>query len=234
MERESSAFARRKLERMHGRVLRSLGSHQLVSAALASALAVTLLAGRILRTESGSFGFLLWNLFLAWIPWFASVCCVSSRGLGRFVWLPLWLVFFPNAPYLVTDFVHLHARPPVPLWYDVGMLAAFAWAGLILGVTSLRAIHRRVEGRVGAILGWVFVTAIAGLSGFGIYLGRVLRKNSWDVLLEPWDLARQIAIRVAHPIQHFQAWIVAALFGGLILVVYTAFRSPLAGSRARA
>lgn len=219
---------------MHGRVLRSLASHQLVSAGLASALAVTLLAGRMLRTETGSFGFLLWNLFLAWIPWFASVCCVSSRGLGRFVWLPLWLVFFPNAPYLVTDFVHLRSRPPVPVWYDVGMLAAFAWAGLVLAMTSLRAIHGRVEGRVGAVFGWGFVALVAGSSGFGIYLGRVLRKNSWDVLFEPWDLARQIGARILHPIQHFHAWTVAALFGALVLVVYTAFRSPLTGSRARA
>jgi uncharacterized membrane protein len=216
---------------MHARVLRNLGSQQLASAALASALAVALLAGRMLRTENGAFGFLLWNLFLAWVPWLASLCCTSSRGVGRFAWLPLWLVFFPNAPYLVTDFVHLRARPPVPVWYDVGMLTAFAWAGLILAVTSLRAIHGRVAERLGALAGWVFVACVAGASGFGIYLGRVLRWNSWDVLRSPWELARQIAMRVLSPIEHFHAWIMAALFGGLMLVVYTAFVSPRGGRR---
>lgn len=208
------------------RLFRGAWSQQLLSAALASGLALTLLAGRVLRTESGSFGFLLWNLVLAWIPWLASLVCLVWRGPFRWLWFPIWLLFFPNAPYLVTDFVHLRSRPPVPVWYDVGMLAAFAWAGLVLGVTSLRAMHGRVETQLGRALGWVFVASVAVLSGFGIFLGRVLRKNSWDVLVEPWDLAHQIGVRLLHPLEHFHAWIVAFLFGGLILVVYSAFRSP--------
>jgi uncharacterized membrane protein len=203
----------------------------LLSAALASGLALTLLAARMLRTESGGFGFLVWNLVLAWVPWLTSLVCLVSRGPLRWLCLPLWLLFFPNAPYLVTDFVHLRSRPPVPVWYDVGMLAAFAWAGLVLGVTSLRAMHGRVEARLGRLLGWIFVATIAGLSGFGIFLGRVLRLNSWDALVEPWGLAHRIGVCLLHPIQYFHAWIVAVLFGGLILVVYSAFRSPLTSSR---
>jgi uncharacterized membrane protein len=182
------------------------------------------------RTHSVAFAFLPYNLALATIPWLVSIACGQARPERRWLLLPLWLLFFPNAPYLVTDFVHLRSRPPVPVWYDVGMLTAFAWAGLLLAVTSLSAMHSRVERAVGRPLGWLFVAVVSGLSGFGIYLGRFLRKNSWDVLLDPFDLARALSAPLLSPVAHFRTWLVAALFGSLMLVVYGAFRSRPAQS----
>ncbi len=198
---------------------------RLLPLALASGLAVGLLGARIVRAEQGTFSFLVYNLALAWIPWVASLLCVRARGAWLAGGLVGWLLFFPNASYIVTDFVHLKLRPPIPLWYDVGMLAAFAWAGLLLAVTSLSAVHRRVERALGKAAGWVFVLLASGLSGLGIYLGRFWRLNSWDVLFAPSEIARGLVAMALHPLGHPRAWGVAVMFGALTFVVYSAFRS---------
>ena len=206
---------------------------RLLPLGLASGLALGLLGARILRAEQWTYGFLLWNLALAWIPWVASLSCVRARGAWLATALVGWLLFFPNASYIVTDFVHLKLRPPIPLWYDVGMLAAFAWAGLLLAVTSLSAVHRRVERALGTLAGWGFVLVASGLSGLGIYLGRFWRLNSWDVLFAPSEIARGLFALAAHPLGHPRAWGVAVMFGALTFVVYSAFRSGSQTAKAR-
>ncbi len=198
---------------------------RLIPLGLASGLAVALLGARIVRAEQGTYALLLWNLALAWIPWVASVLCVRARGAWLATTLVGWLLFFPNASYIVTDFVHLRLRPPIPLWYDVGMLAAFAWSGLLLAVTSLSAVHRRVEHALGIAAGWCFVLVASALSGLGIYLGRFWRLNSWDVVFAPSEIARGLFALAAHPLGHPRAWGVAVMFGALTFVVYSAFRS---------
>ncbi len=198
---------------------------ELVPVLSASALSVSLLVARMLYADNRLFAFLIWNLFLAWVPWLIAVYCMRARGMALAGGVLLWLLFFPNAPYLVTDFVHLKTRAPVPLWFDVGLLTAFAWAGLVLAVTSLARLHRRVEMAVGRWLGWAFVLTATGLCGFGIYIGRFLRKNSWDALIDPLELARAAIAPLLDPLGHPRAWAVAALFGVLTLVVYSAWRS---------
>lgn len=223
--RAASGFALspRYARRTVWKLLCSARKLQLVPVVLASALAVALLVARMLYAQNRSFSFLTWNLFLAWVPWLIAALCAHVRGVRLSLAVGLWLLFFPNAPYLVTDFVHLKPRAPVPLWFDVGLLAAFAWAGLLLAVTSLSVVHQRVELAVGRGPGWIFVVLVSGLSGFGIYIGRFLRKNSWDALLEPWELARAAAAPIFDPFSHPRAWAVAALFGVLTLVVYSAW-----------
>ncbi|HJL05106.1 MAG TPA: DUF1361 domain-containing protein [Polyangiaceae bacterium LLY-WYZ-15_(1-7)] len=108
--------------------------------ALACAFAGALLAARFAWTGGLGFAFLLWNLALALAP--LALALPARGGAPRFV---AWLLFFPNAPYLVTDFVHLGAGD-APLWFDVGLLAAFAWAGLLAGCVSLERMRGRVEG----------------------------------------------------------------------------------------
>ncbi|MCA9592210.1 MAG: DUF1361 domain-containing protein [Myxococcales bacterium] len=199
--------------------------HQLLAVGASAALAIALLAGRMVHVRSHAFAFLAWNLILAFIPWSVSFFATSVKSEWRWLLLPVWLVFFPNAPYLVTDFVHLRSRPPVPVWYDVGMLTSFAWAGLLCAVTSLGAVHSEVERSAGRAAGWLFVAGVSSLTGYGIYLGRFLRKNSWDVLLDPLDLARTLASPLLNPAEQFRTFVVAALFGSLMLVVYGAFRT---------
>ena len=97
----------------------------------------------------------------------------------------LWLLFLPNAPYIVTDFVHLTARSTVPLWFDGVELSAFAWTGMLLGFVSLYLVHAVARHRFGGTAGWLGVLAVLGLVSAGVYLGRVKRWNSWDLITQP-------------------------------------------------
>jgi uncharacterized membrane protein len=97
----------------------------------------------------------------------------------------LWLLFLPNAPYILTDFKHLVPSPVVPLWVDIVVIAAPAWTGLLLGFLSLYLVQSVVRSLAGARVAWVAAVGVLGLASFGIYLGRVLRWNSWDVLADP-------------------------------------------------
>jgi uncharacterized membrane protein len=184
--------------------------------------AVSLLLTRWWWAGHHTFFFLVWNLFLALIPVaFAAITCRTRVGESlRFV---AWILFFPNAPYLITDLLHLTPRSGVPLWFDVGLISTFAWAGLLAACLSLREMHLRVRDWRGEVAGWSFTAVVALLSGFGIWLGRFLRLNSWDALTEPLALAQAALQPLLHPVLHARAWGVALLFGGLLFVVYAGF-----------
>ena len=212
----------RRLRQTHHFLL----DHSAYPILLSSLLAVALFAGRVYRSYRGTFAFLLWNLFLAWIPYLSSLWAGHiHQNRPRRWWrllVPgaLWLAFFPNAPYIVTDFLHLHERELVPLWYDIGLLMVFAWTGLYLAAFSLRTMQRLVKHYVGPILSWVFVAVVLGLGGLGIYLGRFLRWNSWDLLLRPKSVLYDIATRLAHPLSHPRTFGVTFLFAAILLVCY--------------
>jgi uncharacterized membrane protein len=198
-----------------------------------SALACGLLAARWLRTGSADYAFLLWNLFLAWLPLGFVLAAERMEKLHWQVpWLVLWLLFFPNAPYLVSDLMHLRTRV-APLWYDTAMLAAFALAGLVLAVAALRVMRVIVQARAGAIAAWSAILGACALSGFGVYLGRFLRLNSWDAFLNPLGLFHLTAARLTAPQAHPQTWGVSVVFATLLLAVYVAFerRDPEADTR---
>jgi uncharacterized membrane protein len=134
----------------------------------------------------------------------------------------LWLAFFPNAPYILTDFWHLRERAPIPVWYDLGLLAAFALSGLFLAVFSLHTMSRIVRDYLGVIAGGLFAAAVLALGGLGIYLGRFLRWNSWDLVLNPRGVLGDVAVRVADPLSHPQTIGVTVLFAALLWVCYLA------------
>jgi uncharacterized membrane protein len=193
-----------------------------------SLLCIGLLAGRFYYSRKWTFYFLLWNLTLAWIPYISSILAFTLYQDNPRRWFRILLValvsiiFFPNAPYIVTDFLHLSSRPPVPMWYDTGMLAAFSWAGVLLGVYSLRLLHTIIEDWLGMWVGWFFVLCVVNLSGLGIYMGRFLRWNSWDLVTNPRELLWDIASRIRHPFDNLQTYGVAFLFSALLLTCYVA------------
>jgi uncharacterized membrane protein len=195
-------------------------------AGLASLVAVALVAFRIMYSGYITYVSLVWNLFLAWIPWFFALFAENRcRKAGRVTFLVVlcslaWLLFFPNAPYILTDFLHLEALPPIPMWFDLFLLFSFAWAGLFLGFSSLYTMQRLVTEKVGRILGWLFTLVVLALSSFGIYLGRFLRWNSWDVLLDPRGLAGDIFSRLAHPTDYPRTYAVSFLATVVFTVVY--------------
>lgn len=158
--------------------------------ALLTTLSLALLAARMVITGNRvSFAFLGWNLFLAALPLaFAVLARAALRAevkSAAALLCALWLGFLPNAPYLVSDLVHLHPRPGAPYWLDLTMLASFAFTGLLLGGVALFVIDGIVRGRFGAAVAAGFDVVVAVAAGLGVHLGRFDRWNSWDLLTQP-------------------------------------------------
>lgn len=199
----------------------------IIPCAACTALVLALLAARWWYSGVPTFRFLVWNLFLAWLPWFFAVpLAVAPSGRRGWRVLPMffaWLAFLPNAPYLVTDLLHLDERRPVPLWFDASLLFIAAWTGCLLGFLSLAPVHRRVEAWLGRKAGWAFVGAVAFLCGFGVYIGRFLRWNSWDLVTRPAALWRDFANRALDPSNHARTLGVTALFAAFMLFGYGTF-----------
>ncbi len=183
------------------------------------------------------FRFLVWNLVLAWIPLLLSLGVYDAYRRGRsLLWVApmivLWLLFLPNAPYIVTDFVHLSASSRAPLWFDGVELSAFAWTGMLLGFVSLYLIHAVLRDRYGARFGWSAVLFVLALSGVGVYLGRVKRWNSWDLLTQPGQRLAELHAHVGDPAGLAKAIAVSAGVTSLLAASYLVFYL-LMGARIR-
>ncbi|HYF61839.1 MAG TPA: DUF1361 domain-containing protein [Herpetosiphonaceae bacterium] len=193
---------------------------------LATALASALLLGRMRLSGTGTYGFLFWNITLAWIPYLASLALVATQRHAPRRWATallglIWFCFLPNAPYLITDLMHLRYNAEVPLIYDVGMLASAAWTGSFLAVASLRMVQALVRQAYGGLVSWLFVLLAIGSSGFGIYLGRVLRWNSWDVVMNPRAVLADVLPRAANPLAHPELPGITIIFAAIFLICYT-------------
>jgi uncharacterized membrane protein len=193
--------------------------------ALLTLFTLAMLAARMAYTGTRGHGWLAWNLFLAWIPFALALLlyALARAGAPLRALVPfglLWLVFFPNAPYLVTDLKHIGPGGRVPVLYDVLLLSAAAWTGLLLGLTSLFLVHMVVRRLVGAVNAWALVVAVLALSSFGIYLGRVQRWNSWDVVANPVPLGAQVLQGLAHPIDYPRPLGLTVLLTSLLLTSY--------------
>jgi uncharacterized membrane protein len=192
---------------------------------LASVLSCALVVVRGYYAGTTAFVFFFWNLFLAWVPLVAALLFYGLAARQTRSWMLLvgvaviWFLFFPNAPYIVTDIVHLRETPPVPYWYDIICVMAFAQTGLFLGYLSLYLMQEVVRAWLGRWVGWLFALAMLSLSAFGVYLGRFLRWNSWDALVTPFDVLRDAA-RVANPWNDFQPLAFSMTFFAFSLVCY--------------
>ncbi len=162
---------------------------------------------RYLATGDASYRNLVWNLVLAWVPFALALALYDGDArrrspLALLALGLLWLLFLPNAPYLVTDFFLVRYVGGVDIWLDVVMVATFAWTGLLLGFVSLYLVHVVVRRRAGRVAGWSLALSALALSSFGIYLGRVLRWNSWDFFLQPLTLLADVWARLSDPLAH--------------------------------
>ncbi len=165
----------------------------------ASAVCVSMVMARMAYSDSRRYTNLVWNLFLAWIPFIlAYLAYIFSWRRALLIFLIptfafLWLIFFPNAPYILTDLQHLSAQiTNVPIWYDVLLLIWFSWTGMLMGVVSLYLMHEIVKRETGRFVGWIFVFSMSGLTAAGLYIGRFVRLNSWDILQSPAAAAEDL------------------------------------------
>lgn len=196
-----------------------------------SLLCAALVSVREFQVDYFPFRFLLWNLFLAWLPLLFSMAALgiarflkgTALGVSLVICGVAWLLLYPNAPYLTTDLIHLIFNPiyhysgpqGMLVWYDLVLMFLFAWCGLLLGYLSMRHFHAIVKHYINDTYGWFFVLFVSFLGGFGVYLGRVIRLNSWDVLFSPFRLIEGVLQGI-----NANALIFTVLFGLLILIVY--------------
>jgi len=202
----------------------------------ASAALCALAVVAVFVTRSGGPAVLVWNLFLAWVPyalgrWVVRLARGSEHGTGLLL-LPtaLWLLFLPNAPYVVTDLVHV-ARFEPPMWLPAALfIGAFGLVALALGLATLFDVHRVVRRRLGHGWGRAFALTVCLLCGLGVWMGRFLRWNSWDAIHSPLAVVgRTLERLVADP----DGPLFAFGFGGAMFLAYflTAGRRLLAPAR---
>lgn len=180
---------------------------------LACLICIMLVAARVAYSDTGRHTGLIWNLFLAWIPFMLAYFAhaVSWRRATLYLIIPviafLWLIFFPNAPYMLTDLQDLSRRAAgAPLWYDVLIVVWMSWTGMLLGVISLYLMQDIIIRTFGRTAGWMFVFVISALSSFGVYIGRFVRLNSWDILQNPAETAQLILGIVIDPSRRLAAF----------------------------
>lgn len=190
---------------------------------------VLLVLGVVVRSHYGAgWPWLVYNLVLAWVP--VGLGAALARWPDRaWVLAPAWLAFLPNAPYLMTDLIHLGPRPGVPFWFDAALLGGAGALGLWLGAASLVQVAQALEGRAGRVAAWALRLGAPLLCGFGMYLGRFLRWNSWDLMVRPHEVLPDVVAPLLAPAAHADAWAFTATFGASFLCAALAVRLP-AGS----
>ncbi|MDB6032381.1 MAG: hypothetical protein JWM16_2719 [Verrucomicrobiales bacterium] len=194
---------------------------------LASVIASVLLGIRGVCTGQSRHLSLIWNLFLAWTPLFFAVVLghwfhhKRTRDWKFFACAFGWLIFFPNAPYIVTDLVHVSRFPGGLYWVDLVVSFLFALIGLAVGFLSLHLVHEMAARVWNRVAGWTFVLAATGLSGLGVYIGRFLRWNSWDIFLNPVNIATDLFTWFYYP----KPFLLSALFAGFLLLAYLMFHA---------
>jgi uncharacterized membrane protein len=211
-------------------VVRDVSRRRLAALAaltLATAFCATLVLARMVRSGTPHHQYLLWNLFLAWLPFVFALALYDADRRGRprvivAVLAAAWLLFLPNAPYLLTDLIHLdgHTDPGVPLWYDAIMFGVCGWTGLALAIGSLRLVHTVARRRLGAAVSWILFVPTLALVSFGIYLGRFVRLNSWDAISRPGHVAHLVAAPLRDPAANPRFVGVTVLFTVFLMVSY--------------
>lgn len=151
-------------------------------------------------------GFMLWNLFLAAVPLVLAVALFALPLRPGVVWcagFATWVLFLPNAPYLLTDVVHMFhdiQQSPSDTWSYVvtatyGALFAF---GLMSYAASLQLFRRFLNRFVSARLVLPILLVVHTLCVVAMYAGRVVRVNSWDVVTAPGEIVTTF-LRVPQP-----------------------------------
>lgn len=193
---------------------------------LSTLLSIGLFMARVVVTGSMRFDFMLWNLFLGWLPLFFALWL--QRRLGHSLWFGwqnllltgAWLGFLPNSFYLITDLIHLNNTGEIMKLYDAVMMMSFIMNGLVLGYASVYVLHIELLQRVRRRWAHTFIGLVFLSCGFAIYLGRYLRWNTWDILLNPFGLLFDVSDRFVNPVVHSETFVVTLTFFGLLASFY--------------
>jgi uncharacterized membrane protein len=198
----------------------------LVTLLLSTSVSIGLLLARVISTQTYDYWFLAWNLFLCWVPLAFSWWLVQRLGSTRWLSIPniiitlLWLGFLPNAFYIVSDLIHIKSTGDISILFDVVMMVSFIWNGFILGYMSLYMVHQQLRKRLSKTVADSMIGVVLLLCSFAIYLGRYLRWNSWDVLVNPAGLIFDVSEPFVNPGSHPQAFTTTLMFFILLASIY--------------
>jgi uncharacterized membrane protein len=180
---------------------------------------------RIFMTGHWTYLFLVWNLFLAIVPyviteWLSFNNSVAKNKLKLSALLLVWLLFIPNSFYILTDLFHLDNFDTAPKWFDLLLIFSFAWNGIILGILSIRKVEMMLEKTTGRKFSLLIVFMVMFLNAFGIYIGRYLRFNSWDIIAQPFTLFGEMFNVVFHPLQNKMEWGMITVYAVFMTMLY--------------
>ncbi len=197
---------------------------------ISNLVSIMLFGLRVIATHNAQYWFLLWNLLLAWMP--VLFVFLLSRQLKHKSWkkpLPvvltlLWLGFLPNSFYLMSDLIHLQSTGDIGVLFDVVLFLSCIWNGVVAGMLSIVWVHKALLKRKGPIFAASLVSVVFALTSFAIYLGRTLRWNTWDVLINPAGVLFDVSERVINPLAHPQVVVTTLTFfvllGSMYLVIW--------------
>jgi uncharacterized membrane protein len=183
---------------------------------------LSLLAVRIIYTGDIDYAFYPWNLFLAVVPLYFSGLLLKQHTFNykSILLLGLWLLFIPNAPYLITDIFHFEERPPVPMWFDLVLVSSGAWNGILIFMISLYRIEKFLKLVCNSKFINSLIIFLLVLCGYGIYIGRYMRYNSWDVVTKPISILRTSTRHIHYPFQNLNVWLFTFLFASFLGIIY--------------
>lgn len=180
---------------------------------------------RIIITGSLLFAFMPWNLFLAFVPYYISSQLEKRPGWIENKWkfvvvIAVWLLFLPNSFYIITDLFHLEFQEGSSRWFDLTLIFSFAWNGLLLGILSIRQIERIFRHCFQYKNEFLFLLPVMWLNAWGIYIGRFMRFNSWDILTNPFELFADIGYMLIHPFRNMYPWGMIMVFAIFMTIIY--------------
>ncbi|MFY7899917.1 MAG: DUF1361 domain-containing protein [Chitinophagaceae bacterium] len=182
-----------------------------------------LLVTRIIYTRELTYGFYIWNTILALVPLYLSNKIVKLKNIRwstGFIAL-LWLLFLPNAPYLITDIFHYKERSPIPLWFDLIIVISAAWYGLIIFIVSILQVETWLYTfKKYQWIKWWFSPISIGLCAYGVFIGRFHRFNSWDFAIKPHEIILNFLVQLRHPFRNCQVWFFTITFACFLYIFY--------------
>jgi uncharacterized membrane protein len=192
---------------------------------MSSAFSCLLLLVRMIATHSIEYIFLPWNLFLAFIPYWITLLMtrnvsIIENKVKLFIALAAWLLFIPNSFYIITDLFHLTHIESAPKWFDLLLIFSFAWNGIVCGIISLRRVEVILTMLRGKTFSLLLVFIVMWLNAFGVYIGRFLRFNSWDIVTDPFSLVTEIADMVIHPFDNTYTWGMTLCYSVFMTLLY--------------
>jgi uncharacterized membrane protein len=186
---------------------------------------MVLLFIRILGTGYLSYGFLAWNLFLGYVPYFISGWLTQHKEVfqSRIKLLGVllcWLLFIPNSFYILTDLFHLYKMGNGHSWFDLTLIMSFAWNGILLGVLSMQQMEKLLKSTKGRYVSGIVIAAVMWLNAVGVYIGRYMRYNSWDVITNPFALCSEVFEMMINPYDYRYVWAMTVCFGAFMVIIY--------------